>query len=129
MKKKTKGGEELREEGMENEKEEENKGEENEGVRRGKGGATEAQQLHLDALGVLLIKGADVEGVGGVHLPPGGDERGGVLGEERRGGERRTGFSLWATGLNETSRVSAGTWTWFSPRNYFLYDLQDHIMI
>ena len=34
---------------------------------------------HLDALGVLLVEGSDVEGVGRVDLPTWGDEGWGVL--------------------------------------------------
>jgi len=43
--------------------------------------------LYLDALGVLLIKGADVEGVCSVHLSSGRDQRRRVL--RGRTGRRR----------------------------------------
>lgn len=38
-----------------------------------------AQAQYLDSFCVLLVKGANVEGIGGVHLPSWGDQRGRVL--------------------------------------------------
>lgn len=43
----------------------------------GPGGGGQAQ--YLDSFCVLLVKGANVEGIGGIHLPSWGDQRGRVL--------------------------------------------------
>ena len=74
--------------------------------------------LYLDPLGVLLVEGADVEGVGGVHLSSGRNEGRSVLGEEgRRGDKERRREGAGRRRGKETQKWEFRKQTCFNDRN------------